>query len=62
MKDYNINFQEVIDAFTIKELAYFSIKVREELEKRLNERRIHLHKEMDTLNNVENKINNLKIK
>ena len=57
MDDYKINFQEVIDAFSISELSDFSIKVSIELDKRIFERKQALQKEADQLTKIETAFN-----
>mgnify|MGYP003629794335 CR=1 FL=1 len=57
MEDYNINFQEIIDAFSIEELSSFSIKVSIELDKRIHERKQELQKEVDQLTKIETAFN-----
>jgi len=57
MDDYKINFQEIVDAFSIKELASFSIKVNLELDKRISDRKEKLEKESNELDKIETSYN-----
>jgi|TARA_R110000744_G_scaffold96351_1_gene186211 hypothetical protein len=46
MEDYNINFQEIIDNFSLEELATFKMRLDKELDKRIDakEKQIELDK------------------
>jgi len=57
MDEYKINFQDVLDNFTISELSGFSIKVSIELDKRIYEKKQELQEEADILTKIETAFN-----
>ena len=46
MKDYNINFQEIIDNFSLEELATFKMRLDKELDKRIDAKKKQIEKEV----------------
>tara|TARA_R110000796_G_scaffold69779_5_gene158833 strand:- start:590 stop:793 length:204 start_codon:yes stop_codon:yes gene_type:complete len=57
MKDYNINFQEIIDNFSLEELATFKMRLDKELDKRIDAKKKQIEKDKMSIVAIEYELN-----
>ena len=57
MEDYNINFQEVIDNFSLEELATFKMRLDKELDKRIDAKKKQIELDKMSIVAIEHELN-----
>mgnify|MGYP003650444830 FL=1 len=57
MEDYNINFQEIIDNFSLEELATFKMRLDKELDKRIDAKKKQIEKDKMSIVAIEYELN-----
>tara|TARA_R110002050_G_scaffold40941_1_gene99584 strand:- start:2359 stop:2562 length:204 start_codon:yes stop_codon:yes gene_type:complete len=57
MEDYNINFQEIIDNFSLEELATFKMRLDKELDKRIDAKKKQIELDKMSIVAIEHELN-----